>query len=93
MREIRYRRAPKALHRSAGHEVLLAAADRDVIDLLPGAAATLWSLLDRPASLETLTEELSFIYETPVQRVTADVAPLLDELVRREWLELVDDED
>jgi Coenzyme PQQ synthesis protein D (PqqD) len=92
MNEIRYCRAPKALHRAVGHEVLLAAEDRDGVEMLPGTAATLWMLLDRPASLGSLTEELSSIYETPARRVSADIAPLLDELVGRGWLELIDDE-
>lgn len=92
MRGIRYRRAPQALHRIVGNEVLLAAADRESVDVLPGTAATLWLLLDRPASLESLSEELASIYETPVHRVTADVEPLLDELIGRGWLELLDDE-
>ena len=92
MSETRYRRAPRALHRTVGHEVLLAAADRDGIDVLPGTAATLWILLDQPASRETLTEELAAIYATPAHRVSADVTPLLDELVRRGWLEQFDDE-
>jgi hypothetical protein len=90
--ETRYRRAPRALHRTVGHEVLLAAADRDGVDVLPGTAATLWVLLDQPASLGTLTAELAAIYKTPAHRVSTDVAPLLDELVRRGWLEQLDDE-
>jgi Coenzyme PQQ synthesis protein D (PqqD) len=61
--------------------------------MLPGTAATLWILLDKPATLEALSEELAAIYETPTHRVTADVAPLLDELVGRGWLELLDHED
>jgi Coenzyme PQQ synthesis protein D (PqqD) len=76
-----------------GDEVLLAAADRDGVDVLPGTAATLWILLDQSASLETLTEELAAVYETPSHRVSIDVAPLLDELVRRGWLEQLDDAD
>jgi hypothetical protein len=90
--ETRYRRAPRALHRTVGHEVLLAAADRDGFDVLPGTAATLWILLDQPAGLETLTEELAAIYATPADRVGTDLLPLLDELVRRGWLERFDDE-
>jgi hypothetical protein len=88
----RYRRSPAALHRTVGHEVLLAEADRDGFDVLPGTAASVWTLLEEPATLPELSHELARTYGTPVERIATDVEPLLDELVRRGWLERIDDD-
>jgi hypothetical protein len=88
----RYRRSPAALHRTVGQEVLLAGTDRDGFDVLPDTAAAVWTLLDEPATLPGLSDELARTYGTPVQRIAADVGPLLDELVRRSWLERIDED-
>jgi type IV secretory pathway TrbD component len=88
----RYRRSPAALHRTVGHEVLLAGADRESFDVLPGTAASVWTLLEKSATLPELSDELARTYGTPVERIVADVAPLLDELVRRGWLERIDED-
>jgi hypothetical protein len=90
MTELRYRRTPRALNRTVGPEVVLAAADREGFDVLPGTAAAVWILLDEPATLVTVAEKLSALYDTTADRIAADVAPLLDELVDRGWLEQLD---
>jgi hypothetical protein len=88
----RYRRSSAALHRTVGHEVLLAGADREGFDALPGTAASVWTLLEEPATLPELSDELARTYGRPVERIAADVEPLLDELVRRGWLERIDED-
>jgi coenzyme PQQ synthesis protein D (PqqD) len=90
MSDPRFRRSPAALFRTAGSEVLLASADRDGVDLLPGTAAAVWLLLEEPASLAHLSEDLAELYAMPVERVVEDVEPLVDELTRRGWVERVD---
>jgi hypothetical protein len=86
----RYRRSPEALFRTAGREVLLASADREGFDVLPDTAAAVWVLLDEPASVASLSDELAALYGMPADRIASDVRPLLDELVRRGWLDRVD---
>jgi hypothetical protein len=89
MSEPRYRRSAAALTRTVGSEVLLASPRHDAVDVLPGTAAAVWELLNEPASAPELSRELSSLFGVGAERVAEDIAPLLEELVERGWLERV----
>jgi hypothetical protein len=91
MTEQRYRRSPTALSREVDGEILLARPDRNDFDVLPDTAAGVWNLLVRPQTALGLAAELADHYEEPIDRIATDVSALLEELVRRGWVERAGD--
>lgn len=83
------RRAPSALWRNAGRDVLVTSLDREEIEILPGTAGHIWRLLEVPRSLEELAGILSDFYDASVDTIIADVAVLLEDLRRRGLVEEV----
>jgi hypothetical protein len=61
--------------------LLLLPATREVLSLT-GSGGDLWAVLDEPGSLPELAERLAAIYGAPVERIAADIAPIVDELRR-----------
>ncbi|MGQ0669864.1 MAG: PqqD family protein [Actinomycetota bacterium] len=85
----RVRQSPGALARSVGGEVLLAAPDREGVDVLSETAALVWSLLDRPRSLDELVDVLGERFAGSREAIARDVGSLVDDLVRRGFIEAV----
>ena len=86
-----YKHAEGVLSRSYADEVLLAAPRRNEVDQLSGPAADVWVVLDRPLRIDDIVERLTKLYGAPVERVKDDVQALLDDLVERGWLQVVED--
>jgi hypothetical protein len=86
-----YRHAEGVLSRSFADEVLLAAPRRDEVDQLSGPAADVWVILDQPLRVDDIVERLRKLYGAPVERVRDDVQALLNDLVERGWLEVVEE--
>jgi len=86
-----YKHAEGVLSRSYADEVLLAAPRRNEVDQLSGPAADVWVVLDRPLRIDDIVERLTKLYGAPVERVRDDVQALLDDLVERGWLQVVED--
>lgn len=74
------RRADVAWRRSIDAVVLLAD-DADEPVALPGTAATVWDLLEVPATVDELVAALVEVYAADPTTVTADVTALLDRLM------------
>jgi len=83
----RFVRSPGALSRRVGGEVLLAAPGRGDIDRLSDSAGAVWSLLDEPRTMPGVVGSLSEAYGIAPERIAADVEALVDDLVRRGWVE------
>ncbi len=85
----RIRRCATAIDRSVGAEVLLATADRDEVDRLSETAAAVWHTLDVVRTRSEVAELMAGSFGQELRAVRADVDSLLDELVRRGWVEVV----
>ena len=68
-------------------------AGRAEFELLAGAAADVWHLLDVPRTMDDLVDILTNVYPVSSDVVTADVDSLLDDLVQRGLVEEVQDTD
>lgn len=89
----RFVRSRVALSRRVGGEVLLAATDRPDIDRLSDSAGAVWTLLGEPLTKSVVVANLSEAYGVPGGQIAADVEALLDDLVRRGWVEEVATDD
>jgi hypothetical protein len=69
--------------RQIGDDIILAPAGRDDFDQLSGTAAVVWSILETPASLESLVSTLAEIYAVPAEEIDTDVRALVADLVQR----------
>lgn len=89
-----FRRSPKALFRRVGADVILATPGREDFDSLSGTAGAAWELLERPHNLGDLVNQLAAVYGMQPQTIVSDVAALVLDLLRREWIvEVEDNED
>jgi hypothetical protein len=86
MNEPAFVRSDAALSRTVGSEVLLTAADREDVDRLSPTAGAVWGLLDRPRTVSSLVDELSRSFDSPRDRLAADVEALLTDLTARGWV-------
>lgn len=86
----RYVRSAKALWRSTGRETLLTAPGRQEVDGLSETATAAWDLLTAPRTLDDVVRRLSERYGTPRTTVEPDVRSLLERLVARGWVEVID---
>lgn len=85
-----FRRSPEALFRRVGGEVILASAHRDDFDSLSSTASAAWEHLDTPKGLDELVNQLALEYRMQSQSIVSDVATLLLDLMRRGWIEEVE---
>jgi hypothetical protein len=86
-----FRRSPNALFRRVGGDIILAAPGREEFDSLSSTASTAWELLDTPKDLDTLVKQLALEYRMEEHSIVSDVASLVLDLLRRGWIEEVED--
>jgi hypothetical protein len=86
-------RSSDVLVRSFADEVLLADSAGGDVQRLEGSAAVVWELLGEPRSLAHLVEMLARVYGMPEERISADVRPVVLDLLNRGWLIEVSDVD
>jgi hypothetical protein len=89
MSERAFVRSPAVLSRTVADEVLVTTADADQVDRLSPTAAAVWGLLERPATVEALVSELARLFAAPPTTIARDVEGLMDDLIRRGWVEEV----
>lgn len=85
----RYVRSERVLWRRTTDAVIVLPIDHGEFFDLTGTGVALWELLDVPRTLDEAAAELLTRFEGSVAAVTADVAPVLDDLVRRRAVVLV----
>jgi hypothetical protein len=77
-----YRRADVLWRRTFDRVVILVPASGEFLTLQATANA-LWAALEAPASLGEVAERLAAIYGAPIEQITSDIEPALQELRRR----------
>src|SRR5204862_5856219 len=77
---IRYRRLPTLLSRMVGSEVLLGTPGGEDLHALDGTAAAVWTMLDRPGSVEDIANRAATVYGVSPEAITPDVEALLQSL-------------
>lgn len=85
-----FRRSPEALFRRVGGDVILATPQREDFDSLSSTASAAWEILDTPKGLDELVNELALTYGMQPHAIVSDVATLLLDLLRRGWIEEVE---
>jgi hypothetical protein len=85
-----FRRSPEALYRRVGGDIILATPEREDFDSLSSTASSAWELLDTSKGLDELVRELASAYGMQPQAILSDVATLLLDLLRRGWIEEVE---
>jgi hypothetical protein len=89
---VRYARRDGVLWRhSSDAVILLAPSGGGQVFTLEGSGVDLWQLLSEPIALEDAADALAEAYGTTAADVAADIAPVLDELSRREVVEVRDE--
>lgn len=78
--ECRFRRAPSALARTVGLEVLVATPGDAHIRSLGGTAGVVWELMSEPRSVGELSVLAADIYGMPPATIEEDVRHLLSAL-------------
>jgi hypothetical protein len=81
-----YCQSPSVLQRRVAREVLVTRVDDGAVDSLAGPAIDAWQLLERPQTAEQLVASLAERYRVDGERIQQDVASLLQDLVRRQWV-------
>lgn len=77
-----YRRCNVLWRRTHDSVLLLVPACGEFITL-QASGCDLWAVLEVPGTLSALAERLAHAYDTPVERIAADITPILEELDRR----------
>ena len=85
---VRYLRRDRVLWRHSSDAVVLLAPSGGQVFTLEGSGVDLWQLLSEPIALEEAADALAEAYGTTAAQVAADIGPVLDELARREVLEV-----
>ena len=88
-----FRRSPAALYRRVGGEGILATPRREDFDSLSSTASAAWEILDSPKDLDELVKELALAYGMQPHSIVSDVASLVLDLLRRGWIEEVENND
>ncbi|HEX6208723.1 MAG TPA: PqqD family protein [Actinomycetota bacterium] len=78
------------LARSVGESVILAAGDREGFEVLDGAGAIIWDLLEEEVTSGQITATLAAWFEGPRDVIARDVEGLLADLRQRGLIEEVD---
>lgn len=89
MTERAFVRSPVALSRTVAGEVLVTAVGHQEVDRLSPTAVAVWALLEEPATIDTVVDELTRVFDAPRERIADDVEALLADLDRRGWVEEV----
>ena len=76
-----YRRNPEVLSRRHANGVLLLCPGAESPLFLEGSAPAIWALLERPASLGDLAEDLAEVFGGAAGTLIADLKSLLDNLL------------
>jgi hypothetical protein len=84
------RRSETTIFRAVGRETLLAAPDREDVDRLSESAAAVWRVLDAPRSRAEVAAMVAGLYGDQGPALRSDVDALLDTLIDRGWVEVVD---
>ncbi len=87
MNEPRLRRAPKALWRSVGAEVVVTVPGRSDFELLSGSGGAVWRALGEPRTMSDLVAELAREYGVDAGTIEGDVHQLIGTLSRRGLLD------
>jgi hypothetical protein len=82
-------RSPAVLSRTVAGEVLVTTVDQDQVDRLSPTAVAVWALLEEPATIDAVVDELAQEFDAPRERIAGDVEGLLADLVRRGCVEEV----
>jgi hypothetical protein len=85
-----FQRSPEALFRRVGGDIILATPGRTDFDSLSSTASAAWELLDSPKGLDELVNELALAYRMQPHAILSDVATLVLDLLRRGWIEEVE---
>jgi hypothetical protein len=80
-------RQDEVLWRRSGDAVVLLPAGAQQVLTLEGSGVHLWHLLAEPIALDEAAATLAEAYGTTPDRVAADIAPVLDDLSRRNAVE------
>ncbi len=86
-------RAPDALWRRVGSEVVSAKGGREGIELLSPTAGAIWMLLDEPRTFADLLSSLAGAYRVGQEEIELDVRGFLSSLMERELVQAVADGD
>jgi hypothetical protein len=89
----RFRQLSRLSQREFAGEVLVLNLDRDNIEHLQGTAVEVWRLLQAPRTLPALVTLLARKYDVSVETIRADVAALLGDLIARDLVEEVTEND
>jgi hypothetical protein len=84
---MRYARREQVLWRRTGDAVVLLAGDGQEVFTLEGSGVDLWQLLAEPIGLDEAASALAGAYGASREQVASDIAPVLEELSRREVIE------
>jgi len=76
-----YRRADVLWRRTADRVVILVPGTDEFVTLT-ATGCDLWAALEEPGGLRELAERLAAAYGAPVERIAADIAPVIEELQR-----------
>jgi hypothetical protein len=87
---MRYARRDGVLWRHSSDAVVLLAPRGREVFTLEGSGVDLWQLLSEPIALEEAADALAEAYGATSAEVAADIGPVLDELSRREVVEVRD---
>ncbi|HEX6207428.1 MAG TPA: PqqD family protein [Actinomycetota bacterium] len=86
----RLQHSPTVLARSVGERVILTAGDREGFEVLDGAGAMIWDLLEEAVTPGEITATLAAWFEGPRDVIAQDVEGLLADLRQRGLIEEVD---
>ena len=84
---MRYARRERVLWRQSGDAVVLLPADGSQVFTLEGSGVDLWYQLSEPIAIDEAADALAEAYGTTSDQVAADIAPVLEELSRRDVIE------
>jgi len=88
MTEMRYQRSPHAVWR-ASSSFLVAAVPPHPPTRITGSASAVWALLAQPRTVDEVVHELSTIANAAPERLRADVADLVAQLLPLQLVEVV----
>ena len=84
---LRYARRERVLWRRTGDAVVVLAGDGRQVFTLEGSGVDLWHLLAEPIELDEAARALAGAYGASSEQVAKDIAPVLEELSRRDVIE------
>jgi hypothetical protein len=79
----RYRRSPEVVWRSTPSGIVVLPPGEPEPLLLEGTGNALWEVLEKPVTLDAAAQALAGMYDVEPGRVSVDIRPIIDVLVRR----------